>query len=100
VLVAGPIEAAAVGHIRAGGDLCLICHQESLIVRAYEAMTREAKRDRRFRHRAQESARRVAAFKKKNRNLARGVPPPTSEKIAKLSRQIWEFTEQVRLESL
>src|SRR5437773_4477433 len=28
VLKAGPIEQAAVQHIRAGGDLCLICHEE------------------------------------------------------------------------
>src|SRR6266478_5994475 len=28
VLKAGPIEQTAVQHIRAGGDLCLICHEE------------------------------------------------------------------------
>ena len=31
VLAAAPIEQAAIGHIRAGGDLCLICHQEDFI---------------------------------------------------------------------
>jgi beta-N-acetylhexosaminidase len=41
VLAAAPIEQAAIGHIRAGGDLALICHHEELILRAHEAMIRE-----------------------------------------------------------
>jgi len=49
VLKAVPIEQAAIGHIRAGGDLGLICHQEDFIVRAFEAMICEAERDRAFR---------------------------------------------------
>jgi beta-N-acetylhexosaminidase len=36
VLKAAPIEQATVDHIRAGGDLCLICHREDFVVRAYE----------------------------------------------------------------
>ena len=66
VLAAAPIEQAAIGHIRAGGDLALICHQEDFIQRAHEAMIREAERDRGFARRVQESARRVLAFKKKH----------------------------------
>ena len=45
VLKAAPIEQAAVEHIRAGGDLCLICHQEDYVVRSYEALVKEAERD-------------------------------------------------------
>ena len=66
VLAAAPIEQAAIGHIRAGGDLALICHQEDFIRRAHEAMIIEAERDRGFARRVQESARRVLAFKKKH----------------------------------
>ncbi len=33
VLAAAPIEQAAIGHIRAGGDLALICHREDFIRR-------------------------------------------------------------------
>ena len=38
VLKAAPIEQAAVGHIRAGGDLCLICHIEEYVTRSYEEL--------------------------------------------------------------
>src|SRR5258707_14312560 len=53
VLKAAPIEQATIGHIRAGGDLGLICHQEDLITRAFEAMIREAEGDRRFARRVE-----------------------------------------------
>jgi beta-N-acetylhexosaminidase len=100
VLSAAPIEQAAVEHIRAGGDLCLICHKEEFIVRAYEATVREAERDRKFRNRVAESAKRVLAFKKRSRELKRMPPPPTTAKVERLTREIWEFSEQVRLATL
>jgi len=100
VLKAGPIEQAAVQHIRAGGDLCLICHEEEGISRSFEALTHEAERDRRFARRMKESATRMLAFKKKFSQLKHGAAPPTPEKIEKLSRTLWEFAEQVRLEAI
>lgn len=99
VLAAAPIEQAAIGHIRAGGDLALICHHEDFIRRAHEAMIVEAERDRRFAQRVQESARRVLAFKKKHLLRSR-IPAPTSAKVEKLTRQLWEFGEEIRLETL
>jgi len=99
VLAAAPIEHAMIGHIRAGGDLGLICHQEDFILRAHEAMIREAERDRRFARRVLEAARRVVAFKKKS--LARSrTPAPTSARIEKLTRRLWEFEEEIRLATL
>ncbi len=98
VLKAAPIEQAAVGFIRAGGDLGLICHQEDYIVRAFAGLTREVKRDRRFARRVQESARRVLAFKKKWK--PRRAPFPTAAITERLSRQLWEFTEEIRLDTL
>jgi len=98
VLAAAPIEQAAIGHIRAGGDLCLICHQEELVVRAYEAMIRQAERDRAFRRRVEDSARRVLAFKAKWK--ARNSPAPTQTKVERMERRLWEFGEQVRLATL
>ena len=65
VLKAAPIEQAAVEFIRAGGDLCLICHVEEHITRSYEALVKEAERDSRFARRVKESVARVLAFKKK-----------------------------------
>jgi beta-N-acetylhexosaminidase len=100
VLSAVPIEQAAVAHIRAGGDICLVCHKEELITRAYEALHKEAERDRKFAQRVAESARRILAFKKKKSELGRRAPAPTPAKIEHLTRQMWEFSEQVRLETL
>jgi len=110
VLAAGPIEQAMIGHIRAGGDLGLICHREDFILRAHEALLREVERDRRFARRVAESVRRVLAFKSKE---ARGRGPrstslkagprhtfPSSARIEKLTRQLWEFAEEIRLAAL
>jgi beta-N-acetylhexosaminidase len=99
VLAAAPIEQAIIGHIRAGGDLGLICHQEDFILRAHEALVREAERDRRFARRVRESARRVRAFKKKSL-ASRRTPPPTPARVEKLTRQLWEFGEEIRLATL
>jgi beta-N-acetylhexosaminidase len=101
VLAAGPIEQVTIGHIRAGGDLGLICHQEDLILHAHEALVREAERDRRFARRAGESARRVLAFKKKmfdkKSTAGRRTLAPISARVEKLTRHLWEFGEEVRL---
>jgi beta-N-acetylhexosaminidase len=103
VLAAAPIEQAIVGHIRAGGDLGLICHQEDFILRAHEALVREAERDAKFARRVHDSAQRVLAFKKKagkaaNRKAAgRRAPAPTTARVEKLTRQLWEFGEEIRL---
>jgi beta-N-acetylhexosaminidase len=96
VLAAAPIEQAMIGHIRAGGDLGLICHQEDFILRAHEAVVHEAERDGKFARRVRESARRVLAFKKKSLAKRRN-PAPTSARVKKLTRQLWEFGEEIRL---
>jgi len=96
VLAAGPIEQVTIGHIRAGGDLGLICHQEDFILRAHEAVVREAERDGRFARRVRESARRVLAFKKKSLAKPRTLTP-SSTRVEKLTRQLWEFGEEIRL---
>lgn len=100
VLKAGPIEQAAVEHIRAGGDLCLICHIEEYVTRSYEALIKEAEHDRAFARRVAESSARVLAFKKKSQEIRKRTSVPTAKKIEKLSRQLWEFAEQVRMERL
>jgi beta-N-acetylhexosaminidase len=99
VLAAGPIEQLTIGHIRAGGDLGLICHQEDFILRAHESLIREAERDSRFARRVQESARRMIEFKKKSLS-SRRTPAPTPARVDKLTRQLWEFSEEIRLATL
>jgi len=100
VLQAAPIEQAAVEHIRAGGDLCLICHKEEYVLRSYEALVTEAERDAKFTKRANDSIARLRAFKKDSKELKRLPPAPTSEKLEKLSRVLWEFSEQIRLATI
>lgn len=100
VLKAAPIEQAAVEHIRAGGDLCLICHIEAYVTRSYEALIKTAESDRKFERRVKESVARVLAFKKQSGALKRKATPPSREKLERLSRQLWEFGEEVRLAKL
>lgn len=100
VLKAGPVEQAAVEHIRAGGDLALICHVEEHVVRAYDELIRAAERDRGFSRRCQHSIARVLAFKNQHKGLRRREPVPVKTNVEKLARQLWEFGEQVRLEAL
>jgi beta-N-acetylhexosaminidase len=102
VLAAAPIEQAAVSHIRAGGDLCLICHEEEFVTRSYVELIRDAERDSRFRRRVAEAAARVQRLKRKLFASIhwRTPPSPTQIKVQKLSRQLWEFSEQVRLQTI
>lgn len=100
VLKAAPIEQAAVEFVRAGGDLCLVCHEQNNVEASFEALLREAGRDRRFRQRAVESIRRIAAFKKKRCPLNPRTPAPSPKKINRLATQLWELSEQVRMAAL
>ena len=100
VLKAAPAQKAAVEHVRAGGDLCLVCHQEEFVAGAFEALTKETERDRKFAVRVAESAKRVEAFKKTSREIKRRTSAPSPAKLERLSRALWEFSEQVRFESI
>ena len=77
-----------------------------MIVRAHEALLHEAGRDRKFGVRVREAARRVLAYKTKSfdndkKSLAkRRTPAPTSARVEKLTRQLWEFGEEIRLATL
>ncbi len=100
VLSAAPVGEAAVEFVRAGGDLCLVCHREDYVLQAHEALVKAAERDRQFARRVAESARRVAAFKKKWGSMLRAGKEPSVAMIEKLSRGLWEFGEQVWIEAL
>lgn len=100
VLSAASVGDAAVEFVRAGGDLCLVCHREDRVVQAFEALTRAAEGDKRFARRVAESAKRVATFKKKCAKGLRAGKAPSEAVVEKLTRRLWEFSEQVRLEVL
>ncbi len=101
VLEFAPIEPTVVQHIRAGGDLALVCHREELIVRAYEALIHETERDRKFASRATDAVNHTRMLRMKllgglkGRRLA-----PTPLKVESLSRQLWEFGEEIRMATL
>lgn len=99
VLSAAPIGEAAVEFIRAGGDLCLICHREDYILGAYEALIKTSERDSKFARRVAESARQVMAFKRKNSRMLRSGKSPAAATVGKLTRGLWEFGEELRLDA-
>jgi beta-N-acetylhexosaminidase len=98
VLKAAPIGKAAVEFIRAGGDLCLICHREDYVLQAHEELMKMVERDSKFARRMAESARRVLALKTKSGKTLRLPKAPSGALTQKLTRQLWEFGERVRLE--
>jgi len=100
VLSAAPVGAAAVEFIRSGGDLCLVCHREDYIAQAFDKISKTVERDPKFARRVEESVRRVQAFKKHSARILRRTKAPSATNIEKLSRKLWEFSEQVRLEAL
>jgi beta-N-acetylhexosaminidase len=106
VLAAAPVGKAAVEFVRAGGDICLVCHREDYVTQAYEALVKAAERDKTFARRMAESAQRVLALKKKWTKMlhagrsGRTKLAPSAARVEKLSRRLWEFGEQVRLEPL
>jgi beta-N-acetylhexosaminidase len=100
VLKAARIEQAAVAHIRAGGDLCLVCHVAEHVLRCHEALTRAWERDREFARQGRRAIERVLKFKQKSRELHQRTPAPKRAKLERLMRSLWELSEQVRLEKL
>lgn len=99
VLAAAPIGEAAVATLRAGADMYLVCQKEESVVEAYETVVREGERDRKFAQLLAAASRRVLGFKKRSRALRRSSPRPQAELVERLSRELWELGEQVRLEA-
>jgi beta-N-acetylhexosaminidase len=100
VLAAAPIGEAAVESIRAASDLCLVCHHEESVAQVHEALTIACEHDKIFSRRVAETSRRILAFKKKWAKTLRTRKAPSLTTTEKLTRNLWEFGEQVRLESL
>jgi len=100
VLSAAPVGKAAVQFVAAGGDLCLVCHREDYVENAHEELLKAAARERKFAKRVADSARKITAFKKKYALSLRMGKEPSEAAIQKLTRRLWEFSEQVRLEPL
>jgi beta-N-acetylhexosaminidase len=101
VLNTASIEDAAVETLRAGSDLFLVCQKEEHVWRAYEAVYKQAERDKAFAKLVALKAKRVADFKAKSHELrARMSPPPSPSKVDVVRRRVWEFAEELRANSL
>jgi beta-glucosidase-like glycosyl hydrolase len=96
-LAAAPIEEAAVETLRAGADMFLVCQKEESVRRAFEAVLKQAESDKKFAKMIAEKSKRVLDMKKKSKPLkARQAPPPTPKTVERLTRSIWEFSEELR----
>ena len=101
VLNSVSIEDAAVETLRAGSDMFLVCQKEEHVWRAYEAVYRRAENDRSFANLVASKTKRVARFKAKATELrARMSPVPSQKKVDFLRRRVWEFTEELRVNSM
>jgi len=99
VLAAGRIEEVAVETLRAGADMFLVCHNQELVWRAFEAVLREAEKDRKFAGHVAEAAKRVLSLKRRSTPLQHFAPQPKERVIKKLQGIIQEFTEIVSEDS-
>lgn len=95
VLAAGSIEDVAVGTLRAGADMFLVCRQQELVWRAFEAVLREAERDSKFRAQVERAAARVLAFKKRSPGLKGFAAPPREMVVKNLKQIVNEFSEVI-----
>lgn len=100
VLSAASAGRAAVEFLRAGGDLCLICHRADYIAQAYDELVKAMESDSKFVARVNESARRVVTFKKKWVKALRRRSAPSSTMVERLTRRLWELGEEVTLAAL
>jgi len=94
-----PVEQAAVEAIRAGCNLFIVSRQEELVWRTYENVVRNAEKDKRFADLVRNAAKRVTSFKKRAGEFKKRPKPPSAKSIDSLRRKIWEFTEEIRLDS-
>ncbi len=92
VLAAGPMEEVAVKTVRAGADIFLVCRNQELVWRAYEAVLREAEKDRKFRSRVAESSARIMKFKRRSRELQAMPDVPVAKVIHTLKKVAQSYT--------
>jgi beta-N-acetylhexosaminidase len=95
VLSTGDIEDVAVETLRAGADMFLVCHNQELVWRGFEAVLRTAERDRKFAAHVTKAAQRVLAFKKRSAELRGFAAEPTAKVVDKLKTIVGDFSRIV-----
>lgn len=96
VLAAGPMEEVAVETLRAGADMFLVCHNQELVWRGYEAVLREAEKDRKFAAHVRQAARRVLALKRRSPELRGFAREPKAKTVQTLRKIVENFTQVVQ----
>ena len=95
VLSTGEIEDVAVETLRAGADMFLVCHNQELIWRGFEAVLRTAERDSKFAAQVAKAAQRVLAFKKRSAELRGFAAEPKANIVDNLKKIVTDFTRIV-----
>jgi beta-N-acetylhexosaminidase len=95
VLSTGSIEEVSVETLRAGADMFLVCHNEELVWRSYEAVVREAEKDRKFAAHVEQAAKRVMSFKKRSIELRSFAAEPKPPVVKHLQKLVTDFTRIV-----
>lgn len=94
VLTQATIEEASVLAIAAGTDVLEICQAPALLLRAYEALLREAEHSAAFRRRVEAASRKVTQYRRKH--LVVGpLRTPTERALDKLRSDVRKFAEEV-----
>ncbi|HEY1936719.1 MAG TPA: beta-N-acetylhexosaminidase [Candidatus Angelobacter sp.] len=95
VLSTGEIEDVAVETLRAGADMFLVCHNQELVWRGFEAVLRTAERDRKFADHVAKAARRVLAFKKRSAELRGFAAEPKAKVVDHLKKIVTNFSRVI-----
>jgi beta-N-acetylhexosaminidase len=92
VLSTGSIEDVAVETLRAGADMFLVCHNQELVWRGYEAVLRTAESDRKFAAQVEKAAQRVLKFKKRAKELRGFAAEPKANVVERLKKIVGDFS--------
>lgn len=99
VLASGSIEEVAVETLRAGADMFLVCQSlvpnPELPLRAWEAVVREAEKDRHFAVHVARAAARVVKFKRRSPELRGSAPQPNAKTIEILRLLVQDFSRMI-----
>jgi beta-N-acetylhexosaminidase len=95
VLSTGEIEDVAVETLRAGADMFLVCHNQDLVWRGFEAVVRAAERDSKFAAQVAAAAKRVLAFKKRSPELRGFAAEPKVKIVNNLKKIVTDFAQVV-----
>jgi beta-N-acetylhexosaminidase len=94
------IEEAAIAAIRAGTHLIEICKDPALILRAYEALLREAESSRIFRQIVQGAAAKVRESKRQLLGRDKLTKPPSRLDVQAMREEVERFSSQVHAQAV